>query len=137
MTAEFLVAAHALVFLSHQNRCCSSEEIARNVCTNPARVRKVLAKLERAGLAEGKNGYQGGCALAKSPEQITLLDVLDALGETLVAPRWRSGSLDMDCQIASGMADVMDGVLLAVNESGRGTLRAITVAELERRLFSR
>ena len=31
----------------------------------------------------------------------------------------------------------MDGVLLAVNESGRETLRAITVAELERRLFSR
>jgi Rrf2 family protein len=137
MTAEFLVAAHALVYLAHHERCCSSDELAQNVCTNPARVRKVLSKLERAGLAEGKNGYQGGCTLKKSPEEITLLDVLDALDETLVAPRWRSGSMDMDCRIASGMADVMDGVLLEVNQSGRETLRGITVAELERRLFGK
>jgi Rrf2 family protein len=137
VTAEFLVASHALVFLAHQGRSCSSEEIAKNVCTNPARVRKVLSKLEKAGLVEAKNGYLGGFSLNKAPAEITLLDALDALDETLVAPRWRSGDVDMDCRIASGMADVMDGVLADVNRSGRATLQAVTVAELERRLANR
>jgi len=135
MTAEFLVAVHAAVYLGHKGGSCSSEEIAQNVCTNPARVRKVLSKLERAGLTTGKNGYLGGYSLAADPAKITLADILDALDETLVAPRWRSGSLDMDCRIASGMAAVMDEVLRDVNRSGRETLRGITVRELEHRLF--
>ena len=48
MTAEFTVAVHALVYLHHRGGWLSSEELAQNVCTNPARIRKIMAKLKKA-----------------------------------------------------------------------------------------
>lgn len=48
MTGEFSIAVHALVFLNHhQGEILSSEALAENVCTNPARIRKVMAKLKK------------------------------------------------------------------------------------------
>ena len=94
----------------------------------------MLSRLEKAGLVEVKNGYLGGYHFPGDPKSVTLLDILDALDETLVATKWRSGSLDMDCQIASGMAGVMDGVLAEVNESGRRTLAGITIETIYDRL---
>ena len=43
MTAEFPVAVHALVYLLHTGDVTSSEKLSDNICTNPARVRKVMA----------------------------------------------------------------------------------------------
>ena len=50
MTGEFAVAVHSLVFLNHMKETVSSEVLAKNVCTNPARVRKVLAKLKKKNI---------------------------------------------------------------------------------------
>ena len=49
MTSEFGIAVHAMVFLHHKGDMVSSEVLAENICTNPARVRKVMAKLKRGG----------------------------------------------------------------------------------------
>ena len=45
MNSEFCIAVHGLVFLKLKKQCLSSEALAENICTNPARVRKVMAKL--------------------------------------------------------------------------------------------
>ena len=50
MTSEFSVAVHALVFLNHKGTTYSSEGLAENICTNPARIRKVMAKLKKVTL---------------------------------------------------------------------------------------
>ena len=50
MTSEFAIAVHALVYLHHKNAVLSSEELAENICTNSARVRKVMAKLKKKDL---------------------------------------------------------------------------------------
>ena len=50
MNSAFCLAVHALVYLHHRGELVSSEELARNICTNPARVRKVMAGLKKAGL---------------------------------------------------------------------------------------
>ena len=47
MTSDYCVAVHALVYLNHKAKVLSSEELAENICTNPARVRKVMAKLKK------------------------------------------------------------------------------------------
>ena len=60
MTGEFAVGVHALVFLNHKKTVVSSEMVAENVCTNPARVRKILASLKKAGLVSTKEGLDGG-----------------------------------------------------------------------------
>lgn len=52
MTSEFTIAVHALVFLNHKGTVFSSEGLAANVCTNAARIRKVMAKLKKADLVK-------------------------------------------------------------------------------------
>ena len=56
MNSEFIVAVHAMVFLHHKADTLSSETLAENVCTNPVRIRRVLAKLKKAGLVETREG---------------------------------------------------------------------------------
>ena len=47
MDSSFNLAVHALVCLSHSGRSLSSEALAENICTNPTRVRRVLAGLKK------------------------------------------------------------------------------------------
>ncbi len=42
-------------------------------------LRKLLHAMGRAGLINTKRGCQGGCVLARPPEEITLLDVVEAV----------------------------------------------------------
>jgi DNA-binding IscR family transcriptional regulator len=60
MDSSFNLAVHALVCLSHSGRSLSSEELAENICTNPTRVRRVLAGLKKAGMVETREGLDGG-----------------------------------------------------------------------------
>ena len=50
MKSDFIVAVHALVYLTHLGTLVSSDELARNICTNPVRVRKIMGKLKKLGL---------------------------------------------------------------------------------------
>ena len=50
MDSSFNLAVHALVCLSHSGRSLSSEALAENICTNPTRVRRVMAGLKKAGM---------------------------------------------------------------------------------------
>ena len=83
MTSEFTVAIHGLVYLHHRGETASSEVLAQNICTNPARVRKVMAKLKKAGLVDTKEGAVGGYQSARAPETVTLCEIAEALGERL------------------------------------------------------
>lgn len=135
MKGEFGIAVHALVYLNHKRTRESSESIAKNVCTNPARIRKVMAQLRRAGLVETREGAEGGFLFVKEAEQVTLLDVLDAVGIRLIEPAWRSGDADMKCLIASGMAAAMDEVYGRLNRVCAETLAHITIADMDKKIF--
>lgn len=136
MTSEFGVAVHALVFLNHKGRTVSSEELSRNICTNPARVRKVMAKLKRAGLLATKEGIDGGYLFALDPADVCLREISDALEVQFVASAWRSGDTDMECLIASGMADIMDGIYGDLDRLCKEHLEKITIQQIDDQIFS-
>ena len=52
MNSDFVVAVHAMVFLHHKAETVSSEMLAENICTNPVRIRRVMARLKKAGLVK-------------------------------------------------------------------------------------
>lgn len=133
MTAEFTVAVHALVFLYHKGTAFNSEAIATNVCTNPARIRKVLAKLKAAKLVETKGGAEGGYTFA-GDGSMTLADVYSAVGAHAAKTEWRSGNPCLDCPIASGMAPLMDTIFNELDDACRATLQRTTIAALEAQL---
>ena len=137
MNSEFCIAVHGLVFLNLKNRCLSSEVLAENICTNPARVRKVMAKLKKAGLLSTKEGIDGGYTLEKAAEQITLEQVSTALQVEFVSSHWRSGGQDKDCMVASGMADVMDHLYTELDALCHKRLERITIADVSAALIRR
>lgn len=136
MTGEFAIGVHAAVFLSSRGGVHSSEEIAESVCTNPARVRKVLLGLKRAGLVETKEGSDGGYAFCRDEGAVNLCMIADALETTFVSEPWRKDHGNLDCLIASGMAEVMEGLYRSLDESCRERLRRITVMDVKKRIFS-
>lgn len=138
MTGEFIVAVHAAVFLNHKAKNMTSEEIAENVCTNPARVRKVMAKLKKAGLIETKEGaVRGGYSFIRNPREVTLLQIFDAVDDTVISAPWKSGNPDMDCLIASGMAGVMDDILGRMDGQCREVLQSVTINDIDREIFQK
>lgn len=138
MNSDFCVAVHAVVFLSHKKEMCSSEQLSENICTHPARIRRILTKLRKSGLLESEdNGPKGGYRFTADPQKCTLADIAEALQIRFVDPTWRSGNTEMDCMIASGMGDVMDNVFEDLNVQCYKRLKKVTIAEIEADLLNR
>ncbi len=135
MTAEFIVAVHSLVYLNHKGDFRSSEEIAQNVCTNPARVRKVMAKLKKGGLVETHGGFVGGYRFAGEAKRLTLYEIFQAVGEQFIKTAWRSGSAEMECPISAGMGAIMDEVFGALELCCANELQKTTLSDIDQRIF--
>lgn len=137
MNGLFCVAVHALIYLDKRGCMLSSEELAANICTNPARVRKVMAPLKRAGLVTTRTGTEGGYQLTANPEELTLDIVANALGIRFVEPAWHSGgAVDCGCMVASGMAGVMDALFDQLDRDCRSRLSQVRLSDLEDQLPS-
>ncbi|MCQ4636926.1 Rrf2 family transcriptional regulator [Anaerovorax odorimutans] len=137
MTSEFAIAVHTLVFLNHKGDCQSSEKIAENVCTNPARVRKILVKLRKAGLVRTKEGNGGGYYFQGEAENATLAQICEAVEEVPITVSKKTGDPDMNCQIASGMAGIMDEIYEEMNGLCIKQLEGITLADIDRKVFEK
>ena len=135
MTSDYCVAVHALVYLNHKAKVLSSEELAENICTNPARVRKVMAKLKKAGFVKTKEGSEGGYLCDQDADQVTLDQIAQALEIRFVDTAWKSGDTDMKCLVASGMAGLMDEIFDDLNEQCCKRLKEITIGTLDHRIF--
>ena len=135
MTSEFAIAVHALVYLNHKGETVSSEALAENICTNPARVRKVMAKLKKAGLVATKEGVDGGYHFIKAPAEVTLRRIDEAVDVRLVSACWKPGDREKACLVASGMGDIMDDIYSDLDELCRRRLGEITIADIDRKIF--
>ena len=73
--SRLAVGLHALTVIAHRAPdVLRSEDIAFSVRTNPVVIRRVLARLHRAGLVQSIRGKAGGFKLARDPKKITGLD---------------------------------------------------------------
>ena len=135
MTSDFCVAVHALVYLDHKGCVQSSETLADNICTNPARVRKVMARLKTAGLIGTREGIEGGYQFTADAAKTTLAQIADALEVQFVSTKWHSGDQDKPCLIASGMAGIMDDILNDLDDCCRERLRQKTIADIGKTIF--
>lgn len=77
--ADYAVRAILDLALQPAGERVSSDEIARRQNIPPAFLTKICARLAAEGLVITQRGVNGGVKLARSPEQITLLDVVEAI----------------------------------------------------------
>jgi Rrf2 family protein len=77
-TAEY--ALRAIVWLSgHPEAAVTGQAIAAATQVPPDYLAKVMQCLVRAGLVEAQRGKNGGFSLVSTPEEVTILDVINAV----------------------------------------------------------
>ncbi|WP_057913550.1 RrF2 family transcriptional regulator [Peribacillus muralis] len=112
MNSDFTIAVHSLVYLAYlPDRMASSESIAENVCTNSARIRKMMSSLRNKGYVKTKEGVGGGYILVCNPEEVTLADIYITVSHGTLKPNWCTGDPDRKCVISSNTQLVMDQIL--------------------------
>lgn len=129
-----MIAVHSLVFLGHKQESLTSDQLAENVCTNPVRVRRVMAKCKQANLVDTKRGVNGGYFLKGSLENITLKDVYQAINVPLIQQNWQSGDSEASCLVSSGMSDVMEEIYVELNQAAVAQLSHTTLKQMEAKL---
>lgn len=136
MTSEFSIAVHALTFLNHKERVASSEEVAKNVCTNAARIRRVMSKLKKADLVETKEGIDGGYFFHRKSSEVNLAMIAEALQVAFVSVLWNSGNEEMDCLIASDMGGILSNIYHELDRKCYEWVENITIEQINSKIFN-
>lgn len=92
---------HCLLLLARPKaEPASSRDLAELQGISPSFLAKIFPKLERAGIVKASSGIRGGYQLARAPEHISVLDVVDAI----------EGDKPLfDCQQIRGKCTIFDG----------------------------
>ena len=130
---RFPVALHALAFLAHRGasgpaQAVSSAALAASMPTNPVVVRRVTATLARAGLIATRAGAAGGAWLSKPANEISLDQVLAAVGGCAnfgCPPPGVKG-----CPVGERIPEAVRWALQAADLAATRRLSQITVADL-------
>jgi Rrf2 family protein len=81
ITRQADYALRAVIYLSRlgPNERAATSQIAQIQHIPPSFLAKIVSQLSVAGLLQTSRGARGGVSLAKSPQDITLLDVVEAI----------------------------------------------------------
>ena len=137
ISSRVAVAVHVLAYLAWRSDGPStSERIAASVNTNPVVVRRIVGALRNAGMVSVQPGVGGGAVLARSPEEITLLDVYRAVedGAELFSVHAQPSR---ECNVGANIVAVLQGVFVRAHSAMEGVLAGVTVAEVGREVMSR
>lgn len=124
LTRASQYAIHALVFMAAQkeNRPIASH-IAAQAQGIPERfLLKVLLPLVSAGLLRSVKGPNGGYRLAKTPKEITLLDIVEAVDGPIQSQVPFEGT--------NGLGDRLDEIIAQANDAVRKQFKKHRLADL-------
>ena len=113
-----------------------SQKLAASVNTNPVVVRRLLLALRHARLIETFTGKHGGARLRKKPNNISLVDIYDAVESRRVIPVNERKALKQ-CHVSCHMRSIMSSVAESTERVVRQHLRDITLAQLVRKVRPR
>jgi Rrf2 family protein len=127
--ASYAVAA--LVELSKHESNGSTSEVAANVIAERyglpvSYTAKILGQLAKASLLRSGRGPRGGFALTRSPEEVTLLEIFQAVGAV------GDSSVPLASEVPSAVQSNLDDVLGRALERANSVLADATLADLLR-----
>ena len=80
LTASVEYGLHCLLLLvGADDRPVSGRDLAEYQGISPSFVAKIFARLEKAGIVAATEGVRGGYSLARALEQISVLEIVDAI----------------------------------------------------------
>ncbi len=122
--AASLAIHTALILAEEPDRWVQTTELADRMDTSRAHIAKVLQRLAKAGIVDSSRGSHGGFRLAGGPDEITLLDVYEAVEGPLVPPT---------CLLKKPICDgccAVGGVIRRMNEELREQLASTSLTRL-------
>lgn len=135
VNSDFVIALHSLVLLANlPEHMANSETIAENVCTNPARIRKVMSTLRKNGFVKTKEGIGGGYILNCHPSEITLSQIYLTVAAGSLKPHWCTGDPEQTCVISSNTQGVMDEIFRDAEIYLQAYLNQLTVFDVLQRI---
>lgn len=127
---QFSIAVHLMIALGYGGgRQATSGELAGSINTSPSFVRRILAKLSKAGLVNTTTGKSGSCLLSKGAEDISLLEIYNAVD----APQTfaiHDYPVQSACRVSCNIEAVMQKVLERAQNSFEGSLGETSLAEV-------
>jgi Rrf2 family protein len=132
ISSRFTMAIHVFACINtfEREHKITSEFLAASVQVNPVIIRKLLSQLKAAGLVTVQRG-SGGAAIARPPEDITLLDIYravecvddDGLFHFHENP-------NLNCPVGRNIHNVLDGKLQQIQNAMEAEMAKITLAEV-------
>lgn len=132
ISSRFTLAVHILACIAViKDMKITSNLLAGSTNTNPVIVRKILGQLKNAGLVEVVRGT-GGASLAKTPEEISFLDIYQAVecverGELFHFHE----NPNEKCPIGRNIHNVLDDKLEQVQRAMERELASISMADVQ------
>ena len=132
ISSRFTLAVHILACIAViKDMKITSNLLAGSTNTNPVIVRKILGQLKNAGLVEVVRGT-GGASLAKPPEEISFLDIYQAVecverGELFHFHE----NPNEKCPIGRNIHSVLEDKLEQVQRAMERELASISMADVQ------
>jgi DNA-binding IscR family transcriptional regulator len=131
--SRLTIGVHALAWVALAQRqgrdVLTSDQVAASVNTNPVIIRRCLGGLRRAGLVRVRHGAGAGWSLARAAEEITLLEVHDAVGQE---PPFglHHAEPNLECPVGRGIRPALSQVYGEIDKALRRELALISVADV-------
>lgn len=127
---QFAIATHIMAALGHAaGKEVNSAEIAGSVNTSSSFVRRILAKLSKAGLVKTATGKGGSCWLARPARRISLLDIYRAV-EAPKAFAIHQYPAEKQCPVSCGIKPALSRVLAETQQAIEGSLSRTSLAKV-------
>ena len=127
---QFSIAIHLLAGLGTcEGNEVVSGQLATSVNTSPSFIRRVVAKLSKAGLVVTSTGKGGACRLARPPRDISMLDVYHAV-DAPKAFAIHSYQPEPQCTVSCRIKEALGNVLDKSQAAFEASLQRITLAEV-------
>ena len=129
MDTKFSVAVHVLILISESPNPINSDQMAESVGTNASYIRKILVLLKKASILDSHRGI-GGYSLSVAPEQLTLLQVYQAVKEESKLHLLDIHQNPNDrCIVGQHIKPMLTGMFGDIEESVSRALAAKTLAD--------
>lgn len=130
LSEDASLALHAMALLAaHPEKRFSNAEIAHTFGASEHTLAKVLQRLSRVGLLASVRGPHGGFVLGKTPGEITLLEVYEAV-EGPLGP----ASCLLGTPVCKGRACVLGGLVQSIHREVADYFAQTTLAEIAARV---
>lgn len=131
ITLESDYAVRIMVFLAKEKKRVDASRISQNTGVSLRFALKILRNLVACGITKSFKGTQGGYELNKTPEDITLREILQAIEGEYVFSRCllsdRSGCTNPGCKDGACKANA---VFDDISKTVRKMLEQVTLADL-------